>query len=61
MPASPMLLSCWHCAQLGEYLKDSKQWQQYVADTLNPRNALENTNAWQCGRPTTHEPGDCAI
>ncbi|GAB4814745.1 hypothetical protein N2152v2_001791 [Parachlorella kessleri] len=42
--------------KLDGYLKAADSWQQYVADTLNPRNALENTNAWQCGRPSSHEP-----
>ena len=34
------------------------QWQQYVKERLEPRNALESVFAWKCGRPTVHEPSE---
>ena len=34
------------------------QWQQYVNERLEPRNALESVFAWKCGRPTVHEPSE---
>lgn len=44
--------------QAAKYLKESKAWQKYVADVLSPRNSLENTSSWQCGRPSSLDPAD---
>jgi hypothetical protein len=49
----PSSLSC----QLRAAMDADPAWQTYVHEQLQPRNAREDVNAWQCGRPTAHEPG----
>jgi hypothetical protein len=44
--------------QLRAAMEADPQWQQYVKERLEPRNALESVFAWKCGRPTVHEPSE---
>ncbi|KAL6766307.1 hypothetical protein ACKKBG_A35495 [Auxenochlorella protothecoides x Auxenochlorella symbiontica] len=41
-------------ALVREALRASPEWEAFVRDQLEPRNALESVFAWQCGRPTMH-------
>ncbi len=42
-------------ASVNSYLKSSPAWSAYLHEVLQPRQELENTSRWVCGRPTATE------
>ncbi|KAK4801499.1 hypothetical protein SAY86_021986 [Trapa natans] len=39
--------------EIQAYLQEHNEWNQWQANTLSKRNAVENVYQWTCGRPTT--------
>jgi len=44
-------------SKVSQYVRESGTWQVWVEGTLRPRQDMENTARWECGRPAAQHTG----